>query len=117
MDVYLYKTLMSKKEKLFAAAHEELENSRKKMIDRYAKRKKTKETEFKVGSKVQYRNLSLKKFEKKKKGSRFFPQKGFLVVKKYDTEKGILHLRRPDAKKTVKKVSEKAAILWTGDNE
>ena len=58
VDLYLYKTLMSKKEKVFAAAHEELENSRNKMIDRYAKRMKTKETEFKVGSKVQYRNLS-----------------------------------------------------------
>ena len=106
---------MEKKKKIFGDAHEELEKTKTKMIDRYAKRKKTKETEFKVGSKVQYRNISMKKFDKKKKGSRFFPQKGFLVVKKYDKEKKIVELRKPDGKKTVKRVPEKAVILWTGD--
>ena len=86
------------------------------MIARYAKRKKTKPVKFKVGSKVQYRNLSVKKLDKKKKGSRFYPQKGFYVVKSYDQEKGLVHMRKPDGRKTVKTVPEKAVILWTGGN-
>ena len=106
---------MQKKKKVFDEVKEELTKTREKMIERYARRKKTKPTKFKVGSKVQYRNLGVKKLDKKKYASRWYPQKGFLVVKEYDEQKRMLHLRNPNGKKVVKKVPEKAAILWTGD--
>ena len=107
---------MSKKKEIFDEVHDSLEKTAEKMKQRYLKNK-TVAKGFKVGDRVQYRNLSKAKnhIKKKKDGSKWFPRKGFLVVKEIDEKSGMLRLRKRDGMKIVKSVSEKAAILYTDD--